>query len=248
MSENLDGKVALITGAARRVGAAIARELHTHGMNLILHYRSSKEEAHCLQEELLARRDNSVTLIQSDLLNTAKLKAMIYNAVDSWGRLDVLVNNASSFYATPIGSATEQDWDNLIGSNMKAPFFLSQAAAPLLLSSRGCIINITDIHADRPLKNFSLYSAAKAGLVMITKSLARELGPQVRVNAVAPGAIMWPENELDDVTKKRIISNTALKRRGDTEDIARAVLFLIQDAGYITGQTIIVDGGRTLHE
>ena len=248
MNDRLDGKVALITGAARRVGAVIAKNLHRHGMNLILHYRSSMKEAHQLQEELLASRKDSVTLIQSDLQNTAKLKAMIYNSVSSWGRLDALINNASTFYATPVGRATEDDWDNLIGSNMKAPFFLSQAAAPLLLDSHGCIINITDIHAERPLKNFSLYSAAKAGLVMLTKSLARELGPNVRVNAVAPGAIMWPENELDDLTKKRIISSTALKRRGDPDDISRAVLFLIRDADYITGQTIVVDGGRTLHE
>jgi len=245
---NLDGKVALITGAARRVGAEIARHLHAQGMNLVLHYRQSKADAQALQQELLERRPDSVILVQADLLNTAKLDSTIKTGVKAWGRLDALINNASSFYPTPLGTFTEEHWDDLLGSNLKAPLFLSQAAAPALRKNQGCIVNITDIHADRPLKNHSIYSAAKAGLAMLTKSLARDLGPAIRVNAVAPGAILWPEHELDDLTKRRIISSTALKRRGGPQDIARAVTFLIRDADYVTGQTITIDGGRSLHD
>ena len=244
----LSGKVALITGAARRVGAVIARTLHAQGMNLILHYRSSQDNAQQLQQELLAKRPDSVILVQADLLNSAKLTSTVMNSMNAWGRLDALINNASSFYPTPLGTISEQQWDDLIGTNLKAPLFLAQAAEPVLRKYCGSIINITDIHADRPLKNHCVYSAAKAGLVMLTKSLARDLGPQIRVNAVAPGAILWPEKGLDELTKRRILSNTALKRRGGPEDIARAVLFLLRDAGYITGQTITVDGGRSLHD
>jgi pteridine reductase len=244
----LTGKVALITGAARRVGAEIARTLHGQGMNLVLHYRRSQNDAQQLQKELLAKRPDSVILVQADLLNSAKLTSTILAGTQAWGRMDALINNASSFYPTPLGTINEQQWDDLIGSNLKAPLFLAQAAAPALRESCGCIINITDIHADRPLKNHCVYSAAKAGLVMLTKSLARDLGPEIRVNAVAPGAILWPENDLDELTKRRILSNTALKRRGGPEDIARTVLFLIRDAGYMTGQTITVDGGRSLHD
>lgn len=248
MTQDLTGKVALITGAARRVGAVIARRLHDEGMNLVLHYRSSREEALSLQQELHARRADSVVLVQSNLLHTGKLGALVQEASRPWQRLDVLINNASSFYATPAGTATEQHWDDLVGSNMKAPFFLSQAAACKLKASQGCIVNITDIHAKRPLKHYTIYNAAKAGLVMLTKSLARDLAPEVRVNAVSPGAIMWPEHDMDDIMKQRIISRTALKRRGNPADIAAAVLFLIRDADYITGEIITVDGGRSLHE
>jgi len=244
----LTGKVALITGAARRVGATIARTLHEQGMNLILHYRNSQKNAQQLQQELLETRPDSVILVQADLLNSAKLSSTIKTSIAAWGRLDALINNASSFYPTPVGTISEQQWDDLIGSNLKAPLFLAQAAAPSLREHCGCIINITDIHADRPLKNHCVYSAAKAGLVMLTKSLARDLGPQIRVNAIAPGAILWPESGLDELTKRRILSNTALKRRGTPEDIARAILFLLRDADYITGQTITVDGGRSLHD
>ena len=247
-TSSLSGKVALITGAARRVGAVIARTLHAQGMNLALHYRSSQQEAQQLQQELLAKRPDSVILVQADLLNNAKLSSTIKTSTKAWGRLDALINNASSFYPTPLGSINEQQWDDLIGSNLKAPLFLAQAAAPALRDYHGCIINITDIHADRPLKNHCVYSAAKAGLVMLTKSLARDLGPEIRVNAVAPGAIMWPEHDLDELTKRRIISNTALKRRGGADDIARAILYLLRDADYVTGQTITVDGGRSLHD
>ncbi|MBI5450439.1 MAG: pteridine reductase [Gammaproteobacteria bacterium] len=244
----LQGKVALITGAARRVGATVARALHHQGMNLVLTYRRSTAEAHALQQELHQARADSVLLIQSDLLHTAKLASTIRTAQQAWGRLDVLINNASSFYPTPIGSVTEEQWDDLMGSNLKAPFFLSQAAAKALKETRGCIINITDIHAERPLKTYNVYSTAKAGLAMLTKALARDLGPEIRVNSIAPGAILWPEHDLDELTKHRIIARTALKRQGSPEDIARTILFLICDAPYISGEIIKVDGGRTLND
>ncbi len=242
----LAGKVALITGGARRVGAAIARRLHSLGMNLILHYRHSGDAAHALQSELQATRPDSVVLIQADLLYINKLNSLARSALNQWQRLDVLVNNASAFYPTPFGEVTEKDWETLINANLKAPFFLAQAAAPHLSANEGCIVNLADVHADRPLKEHSVYSISKAGVVMLTKSLARELGPRVRVNAVAPGAILWPENPMDDLSRQRIISATALKRQGQPEDIARAVEFLVRDAGYITGHVLTVDGGRTL--
>lgn len=244
--DRLAGKVALISGAAHRVGAAMARVLHAQGMNLVLHYRHSGAAAQGLQAELHAIRADSVVLVQADLLDTAALPALVNTALGAWQRLDVLVNNASSFYPTPVGSVTEAQWDDLMGSNLKAPFFLAQAAAPYLAQQHGCIVNIADIHADRPLKAHPVYSIAKAGLVMLTKALARELGPQVRVNAVAPGAIVWPEHELDVAAKEYIISRTALKRQGAPHDIAQAVLFLIRDAGYISGHVLTVDGGRSL--
>lgn len=246
-SPNLHEKVVLITGGAHRIGAHIARVLHAQGAKLVLHYRTSRDAAHAFQRELNEIRKNSVVLVQADLLDSKSLSEVVRNAVSAWGQLDVLVNNASTFYPTPIGSVDEHKWDDLVGTNLKAPFFLSQAAAPHLASQNGCIINIVDIHADRPLKNYPIYSMAKAGLVMLTKSLACELGPEVRVNAVAPGAILWPEIDMDDVTKQRIISRTFLKRRGDPNDIARAVLFLIRDAVYTSGHVLTVDGGRSLN-
>jgi pteridine reductase len=239
-------KVVLITGAAHRIGATTARMLHAEGMNILLHYRHSRDAAESLQTELNAIRTDSVHLIQADLHDSAKLPALVEQAIQIWGRLDVLINNASSFYATPIGTVTETQWDDLIGSNLKAPFFLSQAAAPYLRQQHGCIVSIVDIHAERPLKEFPVYSMAKAGLVMLTKSLACELGPEVRVNAVAPGAILWPEN-LGEKEKEKIISRTFLKRQGAPEDIARAILYLIRDAGYMSGQVLTVDGGRSLN-
>ena len=253
MSDNLsnnndaeDTKVVLITGAAHRIGATTAKLLHQNGMNIVLHYRGSREQAQALQKELNDERENSVILIQADLHLTKGLSTLIEEAVKAWGRLDVLINNASSFYPTPIGKATEDQWDDLIGSNLKAPFFLSQSAAPHLKKTNGCIVNIVDIHAERPLKTFPIYSMAKAGLVMMTKSLAGELGPEIRVNAVAPGAILWPEN-LDEVAKQRIVSRTFLKRQGEPNDISKTILYLIKDAGYVTGQVIAVDGGRSLN-
>jgi len=242
----LANKVVLITGAAHRIGATTARMLHAEGMNILLHYRHSKTAAESLQTELNALRAESVHLIQADLHDTAGLPDLVERAIQLWGRLDVLINNASSFYATPIGTVNETQWDDLIGSNLKAPFFLSQAAAPYLRQQQGCIVSIVDIHAERPLKEFPVYSMAKAGLVMLTKSLACELGPEVRVNAVAPGAILWPEN-LGESEKEKIISRTFLKRQGAPDDIARAILYLIRDAGYMSGQVLTVDGGRSLN-
>lgn len=239
-------KVALITGASHRIGATTAKLLHQNGMNIVLHYRGSREKAQALQKELNDKRENSVILIQADLHLTSGLPALIEASVKAWGQLDVLINNASTFYPTPIGKATEEQWDDLIGSNLKAPFFLAQAAAPYLKKTNGCIVNIVDIHAERPLKTFPIYSMAKAGLVMMTKSLAGELGPEIRVNAVAPGAILWPEN-LDEVAKQRIVSRTFLKRQGNPDDISKTILFLIKDANYVTGQIIAVDGGRSLN-
>ena len=242
-------QVVLITGGAKRVGAAICRSLHAAGANLMVHYRSSSAEAHALQEELNAIRPDSVALTRADILKLSSLSSLVNDTVERFGRLDVLVNNASSFYATPVGEVTEQAWEDLMGTNLKAPLFLSQAAAPHLRRSHGCIVNIVDIHAERPLKNYLVYNAAKGGLVTLTRSLARELGPDVRVNAIAPGAIMWPEDGewQDEVSRQRIISSSLLKRVGEPEDIARAVNFLVNDAPYITGQILAVDGGRNVH-
>ena len=244
---SLTDKVVLITGGVHRLGAETARNLHALGANLVLHYRASRDRALQLQAELNGQRENSVVLVQADLLDYSKLAAVIKDAVAPWGKLDVLVNNASSFYPTAMGTVDEDQWNDLIGTNLKAPFFLSQAAAPHLQQQHGCIVNIADIHADRPLKRYPVYSIAKAGLVMLTKSLAYELGPEVRVNAIAPGAILWPEVEMDEVTKQRIISRTFLKRRGDPSNIANAVVFLVRDAIYTTGHVLNVDGGRSLN-
>lgn len=243
----MHGKTALITGGAKRVGAASARLLHAAGANLMIHYRSSATEARALQAELNAIRPESVALIQADLLDIGGLPSLVNRTVATFGGLDVLLNNASSFYPTPVGTIGEEDWIDLMGSNLKAPLFLSQAAAPELKKRRGCIINITDIHAERPMKNYVVYSIAKAGLVGLTKSMARELAPEVRVNAVAPGPIMWPEDDanFDEVSRQRIISHTMLKRAGDPADIALAVRFFAMDTHFVTGQVLAVDGGRS---
>lgn len=246
-NKKLNGKTVLITGAAYRIGKAIAHTLHEQGANIVLHYRASKDKAEALQLELQQKRENSVVLAQADLHNIATIPKLIETATGAWGRLDVLINNASSFYKTELGEVTEEQWDGLIGTNMKAPFFLSQSSAASIKKQQGCIINIVDIHAERPLKGYPVYSMAKAGLVMMTKALAAELGPEIRVNAIAPGAILWPDQNMDEATKDRIISRTFLKRRGDPVDIARAALFLIQDAGYMSGQVLTVDGGRSLN-
>ena len=237
-------KTVLLTGGARRIGAAIARTLHQAGMNLALHYRSSSEEAAVLRDELNRWRAESVMLLQADLRDTAGLPALVEHTVARWGRLDALVNNASSFYPTPLGQTTEAEWDDLLASNLKAPFFLSQAAAPHLRAVGGSIVNLVDIYAQQPLQNHPVYCAAKAGLAMLTRSLAWELGPAVRVNGIAPGAILWPEHGVSETAKAQLLSRIPLRRRGEPEDIARTVLFLLQDAGYITGQIIAVDGGR----
>ncbi|HEY0634783.1 MAG TPA: pteridine reductase [Gammaproteobacteria bacterium] len=247
MTRSLHGKVVLITGAAHRIGATTARLLHGAGANIVLHYRQSRAGAEQLQTALIGQRANSVALVQGDLLDTARLEGIVQEAHAAWGRLDVLINNASTFYPTPVGTINVQQWDDLLGSNLKAPLFLSQAAAPYLKQARGCIVNIVDIHAERPLREYPVYSIAKAGLVMLTKSLACELGPEVRVNAIAPGAILWPEHAMDEATKAKILERTFLKRQGSPEDIARAALFLIRDADYTSGQILNVDGGRSLN-
>ncbi len=244
----MQGKTVLITGGAKRVGAAICRRLHAEGANLMIHYRSSVGEARALAGELNDQRPESAALVQADLLKVAGLPNLVHSAVKTFGGLDVLINNASSFFPTMVGEITEAHWDDLMGTNLKAPLFLSQAAAPELKKRRGCIVNITDIHAERPMKSYVVYSAGKAGLVSLTKSLARELGPEVRVNGVAPGPIMWPEDDpmFDQVSRQRIVSHTILKRTGGPDDIARAVHFLIADAPYVTGQVLAVDGGRSV--
>ena len=238
--------VALITGAARRVGAEVARTLHQAGINLALHYRRSAEPAQALADELQASRPDSVLLVSGDLLDLDIIPGLIEDTVAHFGRLDYLINNASSFYPTPIGEITPQHWDDLIGTNLRAPLFLAQAAAPHLRRSRGAIVNMVDIHADRPLKDHSVYVIAKAGVAMLTRSLARDLGPEVRCNGIAPGAILWPENGLSDADRQQMLDHIPLARRGDPADIASTMLFLLRDADYISGQVLAVDGGRSV--
>jgi pteridine reductase len=240
-------KTALITGGAKRIGAVTTQTLHQAGYNVIIHCRLSRQAADKLAVELNNSRADSARVIQGDLNNETVYDQLIEEAYQCWNRLDVLVNNASSFYPTPVGSITLDDWHNLLNSNLKAPLFLAQAAAPYLKQVEGNIINMTDVHAQRPMKDHPVYCAAKAGLVMLTMSLAKELGPEVRVNSVAPGAILWPDNDMPEHTKKLILERTTLKKPGDPIDIARTILFLVRDAHYITGQVIAVDGGRTIN-
>ena len=242
----LEGKVAVITGGARRIGASIARTLHPEGMKLVIPYLASHYAARELQAELHHHRPDSVLLVGTDLLDPAKLEKLVSQATTEFGQLDVLVNNASSFYPTPIGQTTDKQWEELIGVNLKAPYFLSQAAAGALTESNGCIINLVDIYAERPLKNHPVYNVAKTGLIGLTRALARELGPEVRVNAVSPGAILWPEGDVDETAQQRLISRTPLKRTGNPTDIAQTVLFLVRDAEFLTGQIVNVDGGRSI--
>lgn len=245
---SLSGQVVLITGGAKRVGAAIARRLHGAGATLALHYRSARGEAAGLAAELNGRRPGSVHLFQADLLDTGRLPDLVAAVVADCGHLDALVNNASSFFPTPVGEITEAAWDDLVGSNFKAPLFLSQAAAAALRARRGAIVNITDIHAERPLRGYPLYSAAKGALLTLTRALAVELGPEVRVNAVAPGAILWPtDGQFPAPERSAIVEHTLLKREGGPDDIAGAVLFLLAAAPYVTGQVLNIDGGRTAH-
>ncbi len=238
-------KNVLITGAAKRIGAACARLLHAEGFNVFLHYRSSVAEAQQLCDQLNQLRPDSAKIMQADLLNMTELEALASAAGAAWGGVDVLVNNASSFYPTAMTEVTEQQWDELLGSNLKAPFFLAKALAKTLTEHKGCIVNIVDIHAERGLDGYPVYSIAKAGLAAMTKVLAKALGPEIRVNGVAPGAIAWPQ-ELSESAKQEILQRVILKRSGEPLDIAKAVLFLIRDANYITGQILSVDGGRTL--
>lgn len=245
---SLVGKVAFITGAAHRIGAHIARGLHAEGMDLVLHFRHSTAAAHSLKRDLEATRPDSVLLIQADLQHTERFPHLIAE-IDRWrGRLDLLVNNASTFYPTPLERASEEQWEDLLGINLKVPFFLTRYASTLLRSSNGTVINLVDIHAERPLKDHPIYSIAKAGNAMMVKALARELGPEVRVTGVAPGAILWPEAEMNEQAKQEILERTALKRPGSPDDIVRTVLFLFRDADYITGQVMAVDGGRTTQQ
>jgi pteridine reductase len=243
---SLRDHVVLITGGARRVGAEIVRTLHAAGANALIHYRSSAAAALALAEELNRIRTGSVAVQSVDLLDLEAADTLVGTALREFGRLDILINNASTFYATPIGKITLAHWDDLMGSNLKAPLFLSQAAAPSLRRQCGLIINIVDIHGLRPLKRHPVYSIAKAGLAMLTRSLARELGPEVRVNGIAPGPVLWPEHSMDEALKREIIAKTALKRYGTPQDIARTALFLAKDAPYVTGQIIAVDGGRSV--
>jgi pteridine reductase len=243
---SLRDRVVLITGGARRVGAEIARTLHAAGANVMIHYRSSAAAAIVLADEFNRLRAHSAAIFAAHLLTAEAPDKLIAAALLEFGRLDILVNNASSFYPTPVGQITVAQWDDLMGSNLKAPLFLSQAAAPSLRAHGGLIINMVDIHALRPLKAHPVYCAAKAGLAMLTRSLARELGPEIRVNGIAPGPVLWPEGDMDEALKREIIDKTALKRQGTPQDIARTALFLAKDAPYMTGQIIAVDGGRSI--
>lgn len=249
MNFSIKDKVVLITGGAKRVGAGISRLLHASGARIMIHYRSSVQEANALHAELNAIRPDSAAIIQGDLLDLGTINTLVQQTLQQFGRLDVLVNNASSYYPTEMGAISEQEWNDLLGSNLRAPLFLSQAVAPELKKNRGCIINITDMHVERPKKGYVVYNVAKAGLVTLTRSLAQELAPDVRVNAVAPGPVLWPEDnpQFDENYRNKVISQTLLKRIGEPDDVARAVRFLIADAPFITGQVIAVDGGRSLN-
>jgi len=244
--KTLDGRTALVTGASRRVGAEIVRGLHRAGASVAIHYRSSVVDAEALAEELNTVRDNSAQIFAADLLASAAAQDLIDSVVSWNGGLDVLVNNASSFYPTPLGTISDSQWDDLIGSNLKAPLFLAQSAAPYLRRSMGSIVNIVDIHARRPLAQHAVYGSAKAGLAMLTRTLAKDLAPEVRVNGVAPGAILWPENGMDEAVQQTIIDQIPLGRPGTPQDIADCVLYLARDATYVTGQIVAVDGGRSL--
>jgi len=245
----MQGGAILVTGAARRIGAAIVRRVHAAGADVVLHCHRSRDEAERLAAELEAVRAHSCRVLAHDLLDVAGLPAFVERAAAAFGRLDALVNNASSFHPTPIGSITLRDWDDLIGTNLRAPLFLAQAAAPALRRSRGAIVNIVDIHAERPLADFVVYSVAKAGLAGLTRSLALELAPEVRVNGVAPGSILWPDSgaHFPPAEQERIVAHTPLARVGGPDDIAGAVKYLLFDAPFVTGQVLAVDGGRNIH-
>lgn len=242
----LAGRSVLVTGGAKRLGAAIVRRLHAAGANVVVHYHRSQAAAEQLVAELESARAGSAFALAADLMDTERLPALVHAAVERCRRLDVLVNNASTFYPTPVGTITTAQFDDLVGTNLRAPLLLSQAAAPALRQCAGLIINMADIHGRRPLREHLVYCAAKAGLVMLTRALARELGPEVRVNAIAPGPVLWPERGLADAVKAGIVAKTALERPGSPDDIARAAYFLAVDAPYVTGQVITVDGGRSL--
>jgi pteridine reductase len=240
----LADKVVLVTGAARRVGAVIAAAFHAEGARVAVHYRTSQAEAEALVARLEAARPGSARAFQAELSDLAACERLPAAVVRAFGRLDVLVNNASSFYATPVGSITADQFDDLVGTNLRAPLFLAQAAAPELAKREGLVLNIADIHGLRPLARHAVYSAAKAALVMLTRALARDLGPAIRVNAVAPGPVLWPEHGVDAALRERIVARTALKRAGTPEDVAKAALFFAKDAPFVSGEVLAVDGGR----
>ena len=245
----MQGKAVLVTGGAKRVGAAICRRLHASGAQIAIHYRSSAKEAKSLCDELNVMRPDSADVFQADLLDLNALPILVRDVIGKFGQLDALINNASSFYATPLAEIDNGQWVDLLGTNLKAPLFLAQAAATELRRRHGCIVNIVDIHAERPMHGHLLYSVAKAGLAALTMGLAQEMAPQVRVNAIAPGVIIWPEGEAwqDQEQRRKIVAHTLLKREGEPDDIARTAAFLIQDAPYITGQIIAVDGGSSIN-
>ncbi len=243
---NTQHPVALITGAARRVGAVIARTLHAAGYDLALHYRHSQDEMDVLIGELESARADSTLALQADLADTQSIPPLIEATIARFSRLDALVNNASAFYPTPLGTITTKQWDELFAANARAPLFLAQTAAAHLKQARGAIVNIVDIYAQRPLPQHAVYCMSKAALAMATLALAQELGPEVRVNGVAPGNVMWSSNPIKAETMNMIVSRTTLRRQGSPEDVAGAVLWLLRDAGYVTGEIVRVDGGRTL--
>jgi len=240
----LAGQAVLVTGAARRVGAVVAAAFHAAGARIAIHYRSSGADADALVGRLNAARTDSARAFRADFADASACDTLVTEVVRAFGRLDILVNNASTFYPTPVGSITPDQFDDLVGSNLRAPLFLSQAAAPELAKHEGLILNIADIHGLRPLGGHAVYSAAKAGLLMLTRSLARELGPAIRVNAIAPGPVMWPERGVDEALRERIVARTALKRAGSADDVAKAALYFATGAPFVTGQVLAVDGGR----
>lgn len=244
--KSFENNVVLVTGAARRIGAAIVTRLHANGARVAIHYRGSDDEARRLAASLNEQRPASADTFQADLLQGEDIGSLVENVIAWGGRLDALVNNASTFYPTPVGTITEKEWDDLVGSNFKAPLFLSQAAAPHLRKTGGGIVNIVDIHAQRPLRDHPVYGPAKAALAMLTRSLAKDLAPDIRVNGVSPGAILWPEDGMSESNQQTILRQVPLKRAGDPDDIAGCVLFLLRDAPYVTGQIIAVDGGRSI--
>lgn len=241
------GKVVLITGAAQRIGAASARELHERGWRILVHCRHSRENAAALASELNAKRHDSCKVLHADIGSDAEVEKLASDALGVFARVDALINNASSFYPTPLGTTTPQQWDDLFSSNARAPFFLAQALAPELKRQQGAIVNLIDIHAQRPLREHTVYCMAKAAHAMLTLSLAKELAPEIRVNGIAPGAILWPDHQaMDAAAQEKILHSIPLQRLGDPTDIARTIAFLLEDSPYITGQIIAVDGGRSL--
>ena len=245
-SPTLAGRWALITGAGKRIGAWVARRIADHGGSVAIHYRGSADAADALAAELNAARAGAAITLQADLLATESLGGLVDQVIDHAGRLDILINNASTFYPTPLDEVTHEHWDDLMGTNLKAPLFLAQAAAPYLRKHSGCIVNMVDIHSQRPLRHHTVYGPAKAALAMLTRTLARDLAPEIRVNGVSPGAILWPEDGMADKTKEVILKQVPLARAGDPDDIADCIYFLIAHADYITGQIIAVDGGRSI--